>query len=146
MRGHFGGMEGGPGGFNFHHHHGWGGGDGDQGPGKDGDQGNMGAPPENGMAARDPSQITDDILNRLNGQLSLTEDEKAKIKPIIQADVDQFQKEAATWHQALQKRFEDTKAQIRPLLDADQQKKLDQLPAPGHPGDAATADNPPAGQ
>ena len=76
-------------------------------------------------------QMTDGIVDHLTRQLTLTDDEKAKIKPIVQADVDQVQKDAETRRQEMQKRFDDLKAKIRPLLTADQQKQLDQLPSPG---------------
>jgi hypothetical protein len=83
-----------------------------------------------GMAGN-PDQMTDAIVQHLSQQLSLTDDQKAKIKPLIQADVAEFQKNAQALRAAMQKQFEDAKAQIKPLLNADQQKQLDALPVPG---------------
>jgi hypothetical protein len=115
-----GGMEG------FGPHQGWGGPRGgydrhEQGPGV------------GGMADHDPAKMTDGILQHLSETLNLTDDQKAKMKPIIQADVEQFQKDAETERQAMQKRMEDDKAKLKPLLNADQQKALDAMPMPGHP-------------
>jgi hypothetical protein len=117
---------GGPGGDSFGFHHGMGGmGMGNRG-GMDMPRGGMGA----GMTGN-PDQMTDAILQHLSTQLSLTDDQKVKIKPLVQADVVQFQKNAQTLRDAMQKQFQDAKAQIRPLLNADQQKQLDALPTPG---------------
>jgi Spy/CpxP family protein refolding chaperone len=85
------------------------------------------------MADHDPAKMTDGILQHLSETLNLTDDQKAKMKPIIQADVEQFQKDAETERQAMQKRMEDDKAKLKPLLNADQQKALDAMPMPGHP-------------
>lgn len=79
----------------------------------------------------DPAMMTDRILNHLSAQLTLTDDQKAKIKPIIEAQVAQTEKEMETRRAARQKAMEDTKAKIRPLLNVDQQKQLDALNAPG---------------
>ena len=125
-QGGFGGERfGGPGGGGFHH--GMGGMDG------------MGKMGKMGMAGN-PDQMTDAILQHLSTQLSLTDDQKAKIKPLVQADVTEFQKNAQALHDAMQKQFTDAKAQIRPLLNADQQKQLDALPTPGpKPADGGAA-------
>jgi hypothetical protein len=113
----FGGQRfGGPGGGGFGFHQGMG--------GMDTPQGGMGM-------AGNPGQMTDAILQHLGAQLALTDDQKAKIKPLIQADVAQFQKNAQALRDEMQKQFADAKAQIRPLLNADQQKQLDTMPTPG---------------
>jgi len=94
------------------------------------------SPPMPGMTGGppskpDPAKMTDDILNHLSIQLSLTEDEKAKIKPIVEQHVVEIQKEMEAQRVALQKQIEDAKAKIKPLLTADQQKQLNALPLPG---------------
>lgn len=93
--------------------------------------GGKGGPP-------DPAKMTDMMLNRLSTQLSLTDDEKAKIKPIILEQATQMQKDMEAQRVARQKAMADTKAKIKSLLTADQQKQLDALPLPGEkpPDDA----------
>jgi Spy/CpxP family protein refolding chaperone len=92
----------------------------------------------------DPDRMADGILAHLTQQLTLSDDQKAKIKPIITAQVAQFQKEMEDRRQEMQKEMADGRAKIRALLNPDQQKELDQLPVPGEkPGDTADA-NPPA--
>jgi len=78
-----------------------------------------------------PVAMADFVLSRLAEKLTLTDDEKAKIRPIIEQQVTDFEKQMEVQHAAVQKQFEDTKAAIKPLLDADQQKQLDSLPLPG---------------
>jgi hypothetical protein len=78
-----------------------------------------------------PAAMADFVLSRLAEKLTLTDDEKAKIRPIIEQQVTDFEKQMEVQHAAVQKQFEDTKAAIKPLLDADQQKQLDSLPLPG---------------
>jgi hypothetical protein len=78
-----------------------------------------------------PAAIADFVLSRLAEKLTLTDDEKVKIRPIIEQQVTDFEKQMEVQHAAVQKQFEDTKAAIKPLLDADQQKQLDSLPLPG---------------
>jgi hypothetical protein len=95
-----------------------------------------------GMAGN-PDQMTDAILQHLSQQLSLTDDEKSKIKPLVEADVAEMQKNVQAFHDTMQKEFEDAKAKIKPLLNADQQKQLDALPAPGpKPPEAGGPDGP----
>ena len=108
MRGGFGPGEGGPGGMGMR---------GMMAPGPDGKP--------------DPAKMTDMMLNHLSNKLILTDDEIAKIKPIIEAQVTATQKEMEVQHAAMQKQFEDTKAKIKPLLTPDQQKQLDAIPLPG---------------
>jgi hypothetical protein len=111
----------------FHRHHfmeggGWGG-KFRPGPGFGGPHMGM------GMSA-DPNIMTDSLLAHLAQQLTLTDDQKAKIKPILSAQVAQFQKEEAAQRQARQKEMQESRVKMRPLLNADQQKLLDQLPVP----------------
>lgn len=114
---------GGPGGFRGHGGGGMMGGR-DMGPGSS-------TPP-------DPAQMADMILNHLSSKLTLTDDEKAKIKPIIEQQTAQMQKDREAQHQDMLKSVEDTRAKIKPLLTPDQQKELDALPLPGQkPADDA---------
>ena len=89
--------------------------------------GPMGAPP-------DPAKMTDNVLNMLSTKLTLTDDQKAKLKPIIADQVTQIQKDMEAQRAAMQKDIEDAKAKIKPLLTPDQQKQLDALPIPGQKG------------
>ena len=85
----------------------------------------------------DPAKMTDNILNHLTKTLTLTDDQKAKIKPIVEQQVAAMQKQMEAQRAAMQKQIADAKAQIRPLLTADQQKQLDAMPLPGQkPPDA----------
>ena len=94
----------------------------------------------------DPAQMSQNILDHLSQKLSLTDDEKAKIKPIVDQQVADIQKQMEAvresvkkqleaQHEAMKQHIEDSKAKIRPLLTADQQKELDELnltgPKPG---------------
>ncbi len=113
------------------------------GPGFGGPHRMMGMGPMDGPPP-DPDRMADGILAHLTQQLTLSDDQKAKIKPIITAQVAQFQKEMEDRRQEMQKEMADGRAKIRALLNPDQQKELDQLPVPGEkPGDTADA-NPPA--
>jgi len=98
------------------------------GPGMPGMGGMMGAgksgPP-------DPARMTDAILDHLSTTLTLTDDQKAKIKPIIEPKVAEIHKRMEAQRAAMQKQIEDAKARIKPLLTADQQKQLDAMPLPG---------------
>lgn len=94
------------------------------GPGMRGMMGGHFGPP-------DPAKMTDGILGFLSNKLTLTDDQKAKIKPLIEQQVAQMQKDMEAQRLAMQKKIEDAKAQIRPLLTPDQQKQLDALPLPG---------------
>jgi hypothetical protein len=116
-----------------HHHPGGLDGDENHGAGMHGPGGMMGGPP-------DPARMTDMVLNHLTQKLSLTDDQKAKIKPIIEDQVAQLAKDMETRRQAMQKQLDDTKAKLKPILNPDQQKKLDELRLPGQrpPPDAAS--------
>jgi hypothetical protein len=99
-----------------HHHH-------DHGMGMDRGMG-MGPGMKDFHGPPDPARMADAILNHLTKTLNLTDDQKAKIKPIIEAQVQAQQ-------QAMEKGLQDTKDKLKPILDADQQKLLDSLPTPG---------------
>jgi Spy/CpxP family protein refolding chaperone len=75
--------------------------------------------------------MTDAILDMLTRSLTLTDDQKAKLKPIIEQQIAQVQKQMEAQRDALQKQMADAKAQIKPILNAEQQKQLDALPIPG---------------
>jgi hypothetical protein len=79
------------------------------------------------------------ILNMLTQSLTLTDDQKAKIKPIVDQELAQIQKEKDDARQAILKQIDDGKAKIKPLLNADQQKQLDAMPSPGQKPDDKTA-------
>lgn len=116
-------MNGGPGGWGGKH-------------GRDGFsmRGMMGGGPNE---TPDPAKMTDMVLDRLSTQLSLTDDQKAKIKPIIQDQVTQMQKDMEARRAAMQKAMEDTKTKLKAILNADQQKQLDAIPLPGEKPPAA---------
>jgi hypothetical protein len=117
----------------------WGGGHGGNGPGFGGGQGMRGGGMGGGMMGGrrngppDPALMTDRMLNRLSNQLSLTDDQKAKLKPILDAQAAEMQKDMQTQHDAMQKSMDDTKAKIKALLTPDQQKQFDAMPMPGGP-------------
>jgi len=100
-----------------------------------------GGPGMGGMMGReksgppDPAKMSQDILDHLSQQLSLTGDEQAKVKPILDQQVADIQKQMETLrdsvkkqmdaqHEAMKKQIEDTKVKIRPLLTPEQQKDL----------------------
>jgi hypothetical protein len=114
-------------------------------PGMGGMRGMMGG----FMGKPDPARMTDMLLNHLSSTLSLTDDQKAKIKPIIEQQVADLEKQMEAQRAAMQKQIEDAKAKIKPLLNADQQKQLDAMPLPGQkppPPDSAEQPVPPPGQ
>jgi hypothetical protein len=108
------------------------------GGGRFGGPGPMGGGPAmGGMMGReksgppDPARMSDNILNHLSQKLSLTDDEKTKIKPIIDQQVAEIQKQMEAQRASIKKQIEDARAKIKPLLTTDQQKQLDALPLPG---------------
>jgi len=80
-------------------------------------------------------------LEHLSHELNLTDDQKAKIKPILEQNMPQLK---AIHEEAVAKAkpiMDSMAAQIRPLLTPDQQQKFDELkqrleagPGPGGPG------------
>lgn len=87
------------------------------------------------------SSRVDGDLESLAKQLGLTDDQKAKIKPILadQAKKLKDMKKDSSLAKADRKTKsseirQDTLKQIRPILTADQQKKLDEMPKPQHKG------------
>jgi hypothetical protein len=121
------GEEHGPGG-NDHHgfgkedHHGWGGdrpGFGGHGPGE------MGKP----MTPQNAEAMTDRFMLIMTSKLKLTDAESTQIRPIVQDQITQFQKDMEAQKAAHQKMIDDAKAKIRPILTPDQQKQFDQMTA-----------------
>lgn len=106
-----------------------------------GGNGSFGGGPGMGMMGMDmgqngppsPAEMTDKILNGLSMRLSLTDDQKAKLRPIIEQQAAQLQKDMEARRQAMQKLLDDTKTKIKPVLNADQQKQLDEIKLPGPP-------------
>jgi hypothetical protein len=131
------------GGFGGHQFHRFGGG---FGPGNFGGGPGFGMRGNPGMMAGpksppDADTMTDMMLAHLTQALTLSDDQKAKIKPIIAQQVDDMQKQMEAQRAAMQKRIADARVLIRPLLNADQQKQLDALPIPGQKPAEATTTN-----
>jgi hypothetical protein len=90
-----------------------------------------GGPGFGGMPKTPPNseEMTDRFMLMLTPKLSLTDDETAQIRPIIQGGIQQFQKDMETQKQAHQKMIDDAKTKIRATLTPDQQKQFDTLTA-----------------
>ena len=73
--------------------------------------------------------MTDRFMLLMTDKLALTDPESAKIRPIVQDQIAQFQKDMEAQKAAHQKMIDDAKTRIRPLLTPDQQKQFDQLTA-----------------
>lgn len=75
----------------------------------------------------------DAMLEHMSTELTLTDDQKAKIKPILEEQSKQMQDlregtSASEDRRAKMKQIhENTMSQIRPILTPDQQKKLDEM-------------------
>lgn len=120
----------------------------DGGPGEGGHRDfGMGRGPEHGWGApggmddhQPPSAeaMTDRLMLALGGRLTLTDQESAQIRPIVQQGITQFQKDMEAQKDAHQKMIDDAKTKIRSILTPDQQKEFDamtaQLGAPPAPG------------
>jgi hypothetical protein len=109
--------------------------DGDRDEGRDGFHGgprhpgmNAGAPDwTKDMHRPSAMKLTDHIMDHLIDTLALTDVESTQIRPVIEAQVAQIQKDMEAAKQAQIKSMEDTTAKIRTMLNADQQKQLDAL-------------------
>jgi Spy/CpxP family protein refolding chaperone len=66
-------------------------------------------------------------LDRLDHQLQLTADQKAKVQPIIDQTKMQLQSIRETAHQQSRAALQNAVAQVRPLLIAAQQQRLDAI-------------------
>lgn len=90
-------------------------------------QGGPGGPPAGGHPGMQHSP--GDMLQHLTRELNLTEDQQAKIKPILEENaplIKMIQEDAAAKIKAV---VNGVTAQIRPLLNSDQEKKLDAVRA-----------------
>jgi hypothetical protein len=110
------------GGSDMGDHHGWGDGGPDFGHSKG---------PENFKPMTPPSaeSMTDRFMLAMTDKLKLTDQESSQIRPIVQDQITQFQKDMEAQKAAHQKMIDDAKAKIRPILTPDQQKQFDQLTA-----------------
>jgi hypothetical protein len=120
-----------PHGFNLDQPHGWG------GPGGPGGFGG-GMDHFQGMTPPTAEAMTDRFMLALDGKLSLTDQESAQIRPIVQDGIAQFQKDMEAQKAAHQKMLDDAKTKIRAVLTPDQQKAFDEMAAgmgaPPEPG------------
>ena len=76
----------------------------------------------------------DAMLDHMSTELNLTDDQKSKIKPILEQQSKQMQdlrQSSSTSDQdrraKMKQIHENTMSQIRPILNADQQKKLEEM-------------------
>ena len=76
----------------------------------------------------------DAMLERMSKELNLTDDQKTKIKPILEEQTKQMQDARQSTSTSDQDRrakmkqiHENTMNQIRPILNSDQQKKLEEM-------------------
>ena len=76
----------------------------------------------------------DAMLEHMSQELSLTDDQKAKLKPILEDQAKQMQelrKDTSSSdqdrHAKMKQIHESTMSQVRPILNADQQKKLEEM-------------------
>jgi hypothetical protein len=81
------------------------------------------------MTPPNSEEMTDRLMLMLDQKLTLTEAESAQIRPLVQGDIAQFQKDMEAQKAAHQKMIEDAKAKVRTVLTPDQQKQFDQLTA-----------------
>ena len=77
---------------------------------------------------------SDEMLDHMSKELNLTDDQKTKIKPILEEQMKQMQDARQSTSGSQQDRrakmkqiHENTMSQIRPILNADQQKKLEEM-------------------
>ncbi len=87
-----------------------------------------------GQGNRSPEQMVDRHLEMLGKHLNLTNDQKAKIKPLLENEFKQMQdlhQNSSLSPEDKRAKFqqirESTNGQIRPLLNSDQQKKFDEM-------------------
>ncbi|MDE1171806.1 MAG: hypothetical protein PW734_11470 [Verrucomicrobium sp.] len=76
----------------------------------------------------------DAVLDHLTRLLSLTDDQKTKLRPIVADAVTALEKNRTEKHEAAKKIIEGAKAKALPLLTPEQKKILDTLPRPPGPG------------
>jgi Spy/CpxP family protein refolding chaperone len=85
---------------------------------------------------------SDEMLEHMSKELNLTDDQKTKIKPILEDQMKQMQDARQSTSGSQQDRrakmkqiHENTMSQIRPILNADQQKKLEEMMSRGERGE-----------
>lgn len=76
-----------------------------------------------------PEEMSQHMLDFLSNKLSLTDDEKTKIKPILLQQATDIEKQIEAQKAAMQQSKDQVDTQIRALLTPDQQKQLDALKA-----------------
>ena len=76
----------------------------------------------------------DAMLDHMSTELNLTDDQKTKIKPILEDQSKQMQQlrqdsssSDQDRHAKMKQIHESTMSQVKPILNADQQKKLDEM-------------------
>lgn len=76
----------------------------------------------------------DAMLDHMSTELNLTDDQKTKIKPILEEQSKQMQQlrqdtssSSEDRHAKMKQIHENTMSQVRPILNADQQKKLEEM-------------------
>jgi hypothetical protein len=144
--------DGGQRGFGMQDHQGWGGGNrpgfGEHGPGGPGEMGRpdkMGMPGGMPMMPQNAEAMTDRLMLMMTGKLKLTDAESTQIRPIVQGQIEQLQKDMEAQKGAHQKMIDDAKTKIRTILTPDQQKQFDQMMA-GMGGPKAPDQSAPAGK
>ena len=91
--------------------------------------GDFHGPEHKPMTPPSSEAMTDRFMLMMTDKLALTDEESAQIRPIVQGQITQFQKDMEAQKAAHQKMIDDAKAKIRPILTPDQQKQFDQLTA-----------------
>ena len=83
---------------------------------------------------RGEAMSTDAQLQHMSETLNLTDDQKTKIKPILEDASKQMQQlrgdtslSQQDWRAKMQEIHENTMSQIKPILTSDQQKKLESM-------------------
>jgi Spy/CpxP family protein refolding chaperone len=81
------------------------------------------------MTPPNSEEMTDRLMLMLGQKLTLTDAESAQIRPVVQGDIAQFQKDMEAQKAAHQKMIDDAKTKIRAALTPDQQKQFDEMTA-----------------
>ena len=97
--------------------------------------------PQAGHHQRGEGMTADAQLDHMSQTLNLTDDQKTKIKPILEDSMKQMQtvRQDTSLSQEdrrskMQQIHESTMSQIKPILNADQQKKLESMHGRGEHG------------
>jgi Spy/CpxP family protein refolding chaperone len=97
------------------------------------------------MMPQNAEAMTDRLMLMMTGKLKLTDAESTQIRPIVQGQIEQLQKDMEAQKTAHQKMIDDAKMKIRTILTPDQQKQFDQMMA-GMGGPKAQDQSAPAGK